>query len=361
MNYRKFPAIILLSLFSGLIYGQSFSEKKTVRKSVRVNKETTLELINKYGTIHITPGTTDSVTIRVETEATATSLERLRKVFDGININISETSYMVRAQTDFTQNISMLFESFKGMTSKIIPYDSRIEINYFITAPDYINLKIDNKYGDVYMEDNSGICTITISNGSFKANTLNKVSGMNFTFCDAKINSINDGTIDASFSELAIGESKNLIVNSVSSRFDLQKTGRINAKSRRDKYFIGSVESINGDSYFSDYRIEVLSKEINLLPKYGSINVDLIEERFELISIKSNFTDISLDFEPSAAYNVDIRHINAFVVMPDQDTKVENKAINEDKREYMTFGTVGKNPEKSKVIIDATRGNIYLK
>jgi hypothetical protein len=361
MNYRILYAILLLITFSGLTFGQSFSEKKIIRKSVRVNKETTLELINKYGTIHITPGTTDSVLIRVETEATASSLERLRKVFDGININISETSYMVRAQTDFNQNISMLFESFKGMTSKIIPYDSKIEINYFVTAPDYINLKIDNKYGDVYMENNMGVSTITISNGSFKANKLDKVSGMNFTFCDAKINSVNEGTIDASFSELIIGESKNLIVNSVSSRFDLKKAIRINAKSRRDKYFIGSVESISGDSYFSDYSIDVLSKEINLLPKYGSINVDLIEESIELISIKSSFTDISLDFEPSVSYNVDIRHINAFVVLPDQDTKVEKKTINEDKREYMTFGTVGRNPGKSRVIIDATRGNIYLK
>jgi hypothetical protein len=109
---------------------------------------------------------------------------------------------------------------------------------------------------------------------------------MNFTFCDAKINTVNDATIDASFSELTIDESKNLIVNSVSSRFDLKKTGKINAKSRRDKYFIGSVESISGDSYFSDYSIDILSKEINLLPKYGSINVDLIEETVELISIK---------------------------------------------------------------------------
>jgi hypothetical protein len=282
-------------------------------------------------------------------------------VFDGININITETSYMVRAQTDFTQNISMLLESFKGMTSKLIPYDSRIEINYFITAPDYINLKIDNKYGDVYMEDNSGVCTITISNGSFKANTLNKVTGMSFTFCDANINSVNDGTIDASFSELVIGESKNLIVNSVSSRFELKKAITINSKSRRDKYYIGSVESISGDSYFSDYRIEVLSKEINLLPKYGSINVDIIEESIELISIKSSFTDISLDFEPSASYTVDIRHINSFVVMPNNDIKVEKKTISEDNREYMTFGTVGKNPGNAKVIIDATRGNIYLK
>jgi hypothetical protein len=35
--------------------------------------------------------------------------------------------------------------------------------------------------------------------------------------------------------------------------------------------------------------------------------------------------------------------------------------MNEDRKEYVTSGTVGKNPGKAKVKIDATRGNIYLK
>ena len=74
-------------------------------------------------------------------------------MFDGITINITETKYLVRAQTDFSQNINMLFESFKGMTSKLISYDSKVEINYYINIPEYLNLKIENKYGDVYMEE----------------------------------------------------------------------------------------------------------------------------------------------------------------------------------------------------------------
>ena len=45
---------------------------------------------------------------------------------------LSDSKYDVRAETEFTSNINMLFESFKGMTSKIISYDSRVEINYFI-------------------------------------------------------------------------------------------------------------------------------------------------------------------------------------------------------------------------------------
>ena len=83
------------------------------------------------------------------------------KMFDGITVNITDSKYIVRAQTEFTSNINTLFESFKGMTSKIISYDSRVEINYYINIPEYLNLKIENKYGDVYMEDNTGEFRIT--------------------------------------------------------------------------------------------------------------------------------------------------------------------------------------------------------
>ena len=43
------------------------------------------------------------------------------------------------------------------------------------------------------------------------------------------------------------------------------------------------------------------------------------------------------------------------------EIKYEEKTLNEDRKEYLTSGTTGKNPGKSRVKIDATRGNIYLK
>jgi hypothetical protein len=58
---------------------------------------------------------------------------------------------------------------------------------------------------------------------------------------------------------------------------------------------------------------------------------------------------------------LDIRRVNSFLVLPDKNNKSEEKALNEDKKEFMTTGTVGKNPGKAKVKIDATRGNIYIK
>jgi hypothetical protein len=361
MNFRLAFTFLLSLYISGLVSGQSFNEKRIFSKSAAISREMKLEVDNKYGNIHITSCNADSVTIRAEIEAFASNLDRLHKMLRGIDVNISETSYLIRAETEFTQNINMLFESFKGMTNKLIPYESRIQVNYFISAPEYLNMKIINKYGDIYMENNSGIFSLDQSNGSFKANSLNKTEGINLTFCDATINKMNAGYLDVSFSEAVIGESTDLTINSISSRFDLKKTGNLDTESKRDKFFIGSAVSVKGNSYFTDFRIEELSKEINLVSKYGSLNAAHINKSVELITISSGYSDINLTFDPVVSYNLDIKHINTFLVLPDKNSSVEKKILNEEKKEYMTYGTVGRKQDNIKVRIDANRGNIYIK
>jgi len=361
MSYKLIMFISTILLTFSYVAAQNDSETRSYIKTVEVGRETTLEVSNKYGTIQITPWNKDSAYIRAEVKAFAKDRSKLVKMFDGINVKITDTKYLVRAQTEFTSNINMLFESFKGMTSKIISYDSHVEINYYINIPDYMNLNIENKYGDVYMEDNTGESRISISNGSFKANSLGKNSSVTMVFCDANINSITSGNIDASFSDLSIGKTEDLTINSISSKYDIKKAGMIRGESRRDKFFIGNIGSLQGNAYFTDYRVNTIRKELNLNTKYGSVNADLIEKGFESINITSGYSDISLVFDQASSYNFDIRHLNAFLVLPDKNIKTEQKALNYDKKEYMTSGTFGRNQGTARVRIDATHGNIYIK
>ncbi len=174
MNYKRLTLISLILFLAKLLYAQSITETRNFVKNYSVGKETSMEVINKYGTIQITTWNKDSASIRAEVKAFAPNQSKIDKMFDGISIDFSDTKYLVRAQTNFKESINMLFEGFKGMTSKIINYDSRMEINYFIKIPAYLNLKVENKYGNVYMEDQTGELTVSMTNGSFKANSLKK-------------------------------------------------------------------------------------------------------------------------------------------------------------------------------------------
>lgn len=361
MNYRTIITLGLLLFTFNLLSAQNETETRSYSKTMSVGPESTLEVSNKYGAIHILPWSKDSVYIKAEVKAFAPNDSRLRKMIDGVTINFTETSYLIRAQTEFTQNINMLFESFKGITSKLISYDSHVEIDYYISVPEYLNMRIENKYGDVYMENNSGNSSITVNNGSFKANSLGKGSSVNLVFCDATINTLASGKVDASFSEITIGETNDLSINSISSRYEIKHAGILRTESRRDKFFIDNVASLHGNSYFSDYKVYNLKEDLDIISKYGSVNVDNLENHFGSVNINSSYSDISLGFEQGSSYNFDIRYINAFLVLPDRNISTEEKTINEDKKEYLKFGTVGKNPGNTKVKIDATRGNIYIK
>ncbi len=361
MNYKIFIWLSLVPILTWPLSAQSNSETRTYIKTLPVNKETSLEVLNKYGTVEITSWKKDSALIRVEVKASASSQLKINKLFDGISVNITDSYLTIKARTEFMQNINMLFESFKGMTSKLISYESSVEINYFINIPEYLNLKIDNRYGDVYMENTTGDFSISLSNGSFRANSLSNKSDVKLVFCDATITSLARGRIDASFSEIEIGESSELNITSISSRFDIKNAGSITTESRRDKFYITTIETLHGNSYFTDFRLNNLKRKLDLLAKYGSISADVIDKGFGSIDINSVYSDISLEFDPASSYNLDIRQINTFTVLPDKNIKTEKRILNEEKKEYMISGTVGKNPGSVNVKIDANRGNIFLK
>jgi hypothetical protein len=361
INFSMTAFILIFLFYGGTISGQSQTERKTYSKSIQVNREVTLELNNKYGSVNITPWSRDVVSVKAEIEASAPNQERLRNMINGIDVSITQTDLLVRVETEFSQNITTLVESFKEMTSKVIPYESGIQINYSINVPEYLNMKITNKFGDVFMENSTGNFSLNLSNGSFKANSINEAREMELVFCEVTINKLVKGNMNASFSDVEINESQDLTLTSVSSKFYLKQVAVINVESRRDKFYIGTIESIKGESYFTDYKIDNLLKEVNLDAKYGDLNIDLVDKGFELVSIKSTFADIDLTFNPTASYNLDIKHLNAFLVVPENRADLKKRTINEDKKEYTTYGTVGSNPGNVKVLIDATRGNIRLK
>lgn len=352
--------VLLLYIFS-TAGAQERSETRSFMKTFPVGKENSLELTNKYGTIQVTTWKKDSAYIRAEIKAYAPNQEKLSSMFDGVTVNFAEAGKIIKTQTVFTQNINRLFESFKGMTSKIISYDSRIEINYYINVPEYLNLKIENRYGDLYVESCTGKFTASVSNGSFKVNSLGKESSVTISFCDATIGSIASGTIDASFSEVAADEFGDLTINSISSKYELVKAGKILFESKRDKFNISTIESMRGNSYFTDFSVKDLTKELSLTIRYGEIKTESIDKGFESVNLNSGYAEIFLNFAESSSYNLDVRHINSFLALPSKNSKTEQKTLDENKKEYITFGTVGISPGPVKVKIDATRSKIYIK
>jgi hypothetical protein len=361
MKKRKLLVAGLTLLMVSALSAQPATETRSFMKSLPLNRDSRLEVKNKYGDIHFNIWNKDSVYILAEVEAFAPNHAKIQKMFDGININITGTSALVRAETEFTKDLTILLESFKGLTEKIIDYDSRVQINYFISVPERIDINVQNHFGDVSMENNSGVVSVSLSNGDFKANSLNRLADLTLNFGDAEIGSVRSGRINTTFSKMVISESDELNINSTSTRFEMRRAGKITVESRRDKFFAGNLSELGGISYFTDFKIDNLVKTADLTLKYGSLEAEGINNNFESIKLVSAYSDITIAFEPSVSYDFEVRHTNAFVVLPERNSKYEKEVLNENKKEYMITGKVGGNPGGRKVRIEASRGNIYIK
>ncbi len=353
--------ILLLVLFpSYVLLSQRASETRSFIKTFSSSAESILEVNNKYGTIEITTWNRDSVLIRAEIKGSAPNQSKLTKMFDEIDVKITGSGNLIIANTVFNQSINAFFENFKGMTSKVINYDSQVEINYYINVPEYVNLRIINRYGDVFMEKTSGDFDLTLSNGSFKADIPGKKSNLSLSFCDVSISSFNSGKIDASFCDMTISSLNRVSLKSISSKYRINKAGEIEIESRRDDLFIDNISLLEGDSYFTDFEIGSLSKSVDIVCRYGNIDIDNIEPHFESANINSGFSDISLDFDNETSYNLEIRTLNTFLALP-TGINTEKRTLDEGKKEYITTGTAGQSPGKRMLKIDANRGKIYLK
>jgi hypothetical protein len=360
MNCRRVLILILVVLPFCRLFPQGTSEARSVIKGFHVSKESVLEVNNKYGTIEITTWEKDSAFIRAEIKASAPNQSKLNKMFDEISVKITGTGNLLLAQTVFNQSINAFFENFKGMTNKVINYDSQVEINYYINVPEYMNLRIENRYGDVFMEKNSGNFELKLSNGSLKVDVPGRKSNLSLAFCNATIASFLSGSIDASFSDITISDIKRVKIKTISSKYRINKAGEIEIESKRDDLFIDNIQTLEGDSYFTDFEVGSLTGSLNLISRYGNLDIDNISPHFESVNIDSGFSDLSLDFDNEASYRLEVRTLNTFLALP-TGIKSEERTLDSGKKEYMTTGTAGQDPGSRLLKIDANRGKIYVK
>src|SRR5665648_326747 len=197
-------------------------------KSFIVGKTPTVDVSNKYGNIHISHAQGDSVTIRVEVTATSTSEQRLREMISDVEVSLTMTNQTVKAQTIFAKSFTTLFETFKGLTKSIINYESRLRIDYFIKCPPSTELRLTNSYGDVYIGEETGELTLTLSNGSFDAEVIRNALSLDLTFCKADIRRLEEGRVTVSFGEMRIREAGHVNLITRSSKVQVEDAGELN-------------------------------------------------------------------------------------------------------------------------------------
>jgi len=360
MNYREIILVTLMFLLTpSILEGQSARETRILKRSFPATGDVSLEVTNKYGKVHLSGTEADSVNIRIELIANASNQSKLKKLIDGVSFDLNSTNYFIIAETKFLKGPANLFESIRSITNNLISSENRLEINYYIEVPDFIDIKIDNRYGDIFIESMPCDLDIRMSNGNLKAEDLTGNNSFDLSFFDATINSLTKAKINLSYGEIDITESGDLNIVSSSSRINIVNAVNLKIDSRRDKYFIGEISGIEGEGYFTDLNIETLVTSAGLKTKYGDLRLENIEPGFDLFTADSDYTTIEIETSKGMAYNVDIKAVNCPVDIP-ASWNIEEKVVSEEGKEYLYYGSTGQVESGSQMKLSCSKGKVLI-
>ncbi len=349
------PATLLLLL--ALVYGnavsaQDHTHRRNVRKQFSVTRETTLEIQNKYGKIQMATWDRDSVVVEVDITLTESNASKLRKLRDDISIDFTGTNNYIIAKTVIKSESGRIASEIKSVTHTISGTNKQVEINYMVHLPVYMDVVLQNKFGDIYMDDLTGQLDIELSNGVLKANNLTGNSTISLSFANGMVSTLGSCTMKLSYSDLGLGEVNQLDLVSKSSKLNVEKVNVLKIDSRRDKLYFQHVEYFYGNSSFTQVWIYDFLRESDIYMKYGEMTMEHVMPGFTKIYVVSEYTDVTLFFDRKASLAFDILHHEKSVVrLPGSEVITEDSF--DGKSHYKTTGTLGEGEQAGEVRIDA--------
>lgn len=340
IQYKLLGMVLLFVGFSSM--GQPFEKSRKVIKSFSLSPETEVQVSNKYGNIELIPWEKDSVRFEISLKVIANKESKLNSTYDYIDFDFKSSKYYVIANTSFAGKGSF-WSDVKDLANTVFTSGTKTQIDYIIYLPKDITIRIKNKYGDIYTSDHDGPVDIYLSNGYLKSHSFNGKTFLNLQFADANINYVANGEFYLGYySDLQLDEADSLIIESRSSRLNINKSNYLEINSSRDKYFLESVGELVAINSFSYLEVKNLGKHINVDANYGDIILKNIYNTVDYIQVNGESTDISIYKDKNQMFNLEVTY-NERAGIFFSEKIIDKKTIkeNEEKKLVKTTGKMG--------------------
>jgi len=344
---------LLVMVLGALLFMQTINAQKTFtkkyHKEYKATKNTTLEINNRYGKLHVENWDKNSITIDVVVTVKKEDKQKAEKVYKKINISFKQNGDLISALTDITKSIN----------------NTKFSIDYKVKIPKYINVILSNKYGNLFLNELEGKAIINVKYGNLSINKLSRgnikpLNTVNIAYSNGvcNINKSNWLKLQMRYSKVNIGSSKSLIIESKYSKIEIKKCNYIVSKSKYDNMFkIGEVGNFITTAAYSDFTINKVIKKVEADIEYSKFNIDEVTNNFELIKLRLRYGSSDIGINKNASCKLKAKANYASVNYPKSE-KI-SKTINQ--TESKIWGVIGKKQDtKSKILIETKYGNVNI-
>lgn len=319
MKMSRYSTIcaVLLSGFPGFLVaapGKDFT--KSIVKEFDIASDGIVGVDNKYGSVDVRPWEEARVKIEVTITVDARSQEKANDVFDRISVKFDNSMSAVRAETDI-ESVSVWKNFFNWGSS------DQFKIDYVVYTPATVELELTNRYGDIYVGDMQGRCTVDLKYGDMRLGTLSGNTNISLSYGDGVVKSVQDVSIDMSYSNLKLSTAGNIIMTGRYSDVEFgtvgdleSNTGYVDVKAEQvkrltntgkyDDFIIQDLLSLDVDTKYSSFSIGNLHDFADLESSYGSVEFKHVAAGFSAIDVATSYTDVTIDVDNAAQFVFDV-------------------------------------------------------
>ncbi|MBN2613061.1 MAG: hypothetical protein JXB00_16015 [Bacteroidales bacterium] len=354
-NYKYHLAVLFLQvLLLASVFANDDGYKKKYKREYNVQPGTQLQIENKYGNVDIKNWDRKMISVEVTITVGGSNEEKAQNLFDQIDIQFSELGNIISVKTEFQEDFGKLFQQNSGKL---------IDISYSVMMPATIPLQLENKYGNVYINELHSTSTIDIKYGNLKANRLlhnGEKPLMQVNLAYSSNTSIQEAVwikFDIKYSNVEVEDSKALVILSKYSKVFVTNGTSIVSESKYDTYRLGKLTNLVTTAGYTNFKVQEITEKLVAETKYSDFVAYKIPATFEGIKVISSYGNYTLAVEQGASYHIDGFAKYAKITIPD------NARVNRfnENNEQKINGLVGNNSNtRAKVYISTNYGGVKL-
>jgi hypothetical protein len=319
---------------------KEFTEAYDVSKGVTLSSDT------KYSDIELLTWEKNVVDIRAEVRVKADSKGRAEEKLSMIHVGIGKSGNTINLETELDEGWSK---------------NAKVDIHIVVNAPAYLNLTVESAYGDLFIQELSGLLLLDLRYGNLKAGKLSRgdekpYNKMDLSYSNGTVESAGCMELTLAYSDLEITRSDMLFVESKYSKLLGETAGGIITEGSYDKYTFDAVDSFEGELKYSGVKFESLNRKLNVESKYTPINIHHLSKDFKEVNMTTSYGNVSIEVEGGASFKIEGEAKYGTI-----SVALDGKLSRQKENTSMTIsGTVGSSP-KGSMVLEARYGNIDIK
>lgn len=351
---------------SGLAKGPEQEFTKKINREFTTTANGMTALYNKYGKVHVNTWDKNSVKIDISIVVNADNQRDADKVFEQINVNFTNTSGYVKAET-----------MVKTDDKKWWPGNSckDFKINYTVWMPVGNQLDLKNRYGNSYVAALNGKLTAEIRYGDLRTEAINNDGDLSIGYGKASIAKVRNLSGHISYGGLILTEATDVQVDTKYSEFQVDNAKTVRVTSKYDDFNLGDIQDLRVQTKYANLRVEKagaafvtaqysdvkvnnVSGTVDADLTYGSLKVNALARNFSGANIVGKYTDVQMNVESGATFRIDAEGTHTDFKTPQSATI--NRQDSNGSRSTLT-GFVGSANASSVVKARLTYGDFVLK